>query len=237
MFKIVLKAEIRNIFRDRLNLFFALYPFIFGAGGYFLVNWINDSYPSSPWGAITAMMIIILTGFIFGALIAFTLLDDKDDMVLMSLKITPISVKVYVLVKILVGMIFAFIASLIIILATNFLPDANFFILMAVALLSAIQVPSVALIVNSFADNKVEGFVYMKLSAMIIILPFIGFLVTGWAQYFLGIAPGYWAARLVEIQLIPGETGSAILIFLIGIAYNSLATYGLMKVYAKRSNI
>lgn len=237
MFKTILKAELRNILRDKLYMFFVLYPVIFGAAFYFLIEWIKNEHPTSPWAAIAAMMVIVLTGFIFGALIAFTLLDDKDDKVLMSLKITPVSVKQYVYVKILVGMIFGFIASFILILVTDFLPGANIFLIIGVAILSAVQVPSVALIVNSFADNKVEGFVIMKLSGMIILFPLIGFLVTGWAQYFLGVAPGYWAGRLVEINLLPGENGSEILIFLIGVAYNILATWLLMKFFTKRSNI
>jgi len=237
MFKTILKAELRNILRDRMYLFFAVYPLVFGALGYFLVEWIHDKYPLSPWDGITAMVLVVVTGYVFGALIAFTLLDDKDDKVLMSLKITPISVKKYIYVKILVGMIFGFISTLILLLATNFLPDANFFIIIGVALLGAIQVPSVALIVNSFSDNKVEGFVVMKLSGMVVLFPVIGFLVTGWVQYFLGVAPGYWAGRLVELQLIPTETGSSILVFIAGIAYNILATWLLMKLYTKRSNI
>lgn len=237
MFTTILKSELKNILRDRMYMFFAIYPFIFVTLGYFLVEWINDNNPGSPWGSITAMMLIVVTGYVFGALIAFTLLDDKDDKVLMSLKITPISVKQYIYVKILVGMIFGFIATLVLILATNFLGDANFFLIIAVALLGAIQVPSVALIVNSFSSNKVEGFVIMKLSGTVILFPLIGFLVTGWAQYLLGVAPGYWAGRLIEIQLLPTEEGSAIVIFIIGVAYNILATWLLMKLYTKKSNI
>lgn len=237
MFKTILKAELRNITRDRLYLFFALYPFVFGTGGYFLVNWIKDTYPLSPWAAIAAMMLIVITGFMFGALIAFTLLDDKDDLVLMSLKITPISVKQYIYVKVLVGMVFGFIASLVLILATDFLPGANIFLIVGIAILASLQVPFVALIVNSFAENKVEGFVLMKLSGTIIIFPLIGFLVTGWAQYLLGVAPGYWAGLLIEIELLPTENGNSILIFIIGVAYNLLATWLLMKFFTRKTNL
>jgi len=237
MFKTILKAELRNILRDRMYLFFAIYPIIFGGLGYFLVQWIHDEYPLSNWDAITAMVLIIITGYVFGALIAFTLLDDKDDKVLLSLKITPISVKKYVYVKLLVGMVFGFVATLTLLVTTNFLPDANFLLLLAVAILGTIQVPSVALIVNSFSDNKVEGFVIMKLSAMVILFPVIGFMVTGWVQYFLGVAPGYWAGRVIEVQLMPTETGNLFLIFCAGVLYNILATWLLMKLYTKRSNI
>jgi fluoroquinolone transport system permease protein len=233
----IIKAEFRGMFRDKMYAFFAIYPAIFGALGYFLVDWINDTNPGSVWGSITAMMLIVVTGYVFGALIAFTLLDDKDDKVLMSLKITPINVKYYIYVKMFAGMIFGFISTLVLILATGFLSGSSFWIILAVSLLGAIQVPSVVLIVNSFSDNKVEGFVVMKLSGMVLIFPLIGFLVTGWAQYLLGVAPGYWAGRVIELELLPTEEGSAFVVFLAGVAYNLLATWLLMKVYTKRSNI
>lgn len=232
----IIKAEFKGMFRDKMYAFFAVYPAIFGALGYFLVQWFEDKYPGGLGAPITAMMLIVVTGYVFGALIAFTLLDDKDDKVLMSLKITPINVKYYIYVKMIAGMIFGFIATLVLLLATNFLPDANFLTIIGVALLGAVQVPSVVLIVNSFSDNKVEGFVVMKLSGMVLLFPVIGFLVTGFAQRLLGVAPGYWAGALVEIEL-GADTGNTFLIFLAGVLYNILATWLLMKVYTKKSNI
>lgn len=223
--------------RDKMYLFFALYPFILGVAGYYLVDYINDTSPGSPWANILAMIFIIMTGFVYGALTAFTLLDDKDDNVLMSLKITPISVKYYVIVKLVISFIFGFIATIAIIYATGFLDGSNFGIIMLIAIVGAIQAPGVALIVNSFADNKVEGFVIMKLSGLILILPVLAFFVTGWIQNLLGIAPGYWAARIIELELVPSETGSALLTFIMGVAYNLVFLWLLMKFYVKRSNL
>lgn len=232
----IIKSEFKSMFRDKMYAFFAVYPAIFGTLGYFLVQWFDKNYPDGLGAEITAMMLIVVTGYVFGALIAFTLLDDKDDKVLMSLKITPINVRWYIFVKMMAGMIFGFIATLILLLATNFLPNANFITIIGVALLGAVQIPSVVLIVNSFSDNKVEGFVVMKLSGIVLMFPMIGFLVTGAVQRLLGVAPGYWAGALVEVEL-GVDTGNTILIFLAGIAYNILATWLLMKVYTKRSNI
>lgn len=233
----VIKAELRNMRRDRMYVFFALYPAILGVGGYYLIDYINDTSPGSPWVNILAMFLIIITGYIFGALTAFTLLDDKDDNVLISLKITPISVKYYVIVKLVVSFIFGLIATIAIIYGTGFLEGSNFGIIMLIGIVGAIQAPGVALIVNSFADNKVEGFVIMKLSGLILILPVIAFFVTGWVQNLLGIAPGYWAARMIELELVPSEEGSAILTFIMGVAYNLVFLWLLMKLYVKKSNI
>jgi fluoroquinolone transport system permease protein len=236
MFKTILIAELKSMTRDKLYAFFTVYPAIFGTIGYFICDMLRDD-GNIMAANLVAMMLIVVTGYVFGALIAFSLLDDKDDKVLMSLKITPVDVRHYILIKMLVGFVFGFIATLVLLLATNFLPDASIWVILAVSVLGAIQVPSVVLIVNSFSDNKVEGFVIMKLSAMIILFPLIGFFVTGGWQYLLGIAPGYWAGRIVELELVATEEGSALIVFLAGVLYNVFATWVLMKFYTKRSNI
>ncbi|MGS0972816.1 MAG: hypothetical protein ACVCEJ_06280 [Candidatus Izemoplasmataceae bacterium] len=233
----ILKAELRNMRRDPMYIFFAFYPVILGTIGYFLIPYIEEQSPGTPWANILAMLFIILTGYIFGALTAFTLLDDKDDNVLMSLKITPISVKYYVIIKLAISFIFGFIATLAIIYGTGFLSNTSFFVIFLIGIVGAIQGPGVALIVNSFSENKVEGFVIMKLSGLIIIFPVIAFFVSGFIQNLLGIAPGYWAARIIELELVPTEEGSVLLTFIFGVLYNMVALYLLMKLYTKKSNI
>lgn len=237
MWTTILKAELRNMKRDPMYFFFAIYPIILGTIGYFLIPYIEEQAPGSPWANILAMLFIILTGYIFGAITAFTLLDDKDDNVLMSLKITPISVKHYVIIKLFISFIFGFVATIAIIYGTGFLEGSNFGTILLIGIIGAIQGPGIALIVNSFSQNKVEGFVIMKLSGLIIIFPVIAFFVTGWIQNLLGIAPGYWAARIIELELVPTEEGSAILTFIGGVIYNMFALYLLMKLYTKKSNI
>ena len=236
----VVKAELRNMVRDKMYLVFALYPVILGVIGYFLIDYIEEQVsPDNLAPEIVAMFLILMTGYIFGALIAFTLLDDKDDLVLMSLKITPISVKYYVIVKLIVSFIFGFIATLVITLATNFLPDASFWSVMLISIAGALQAPGVALIVNSFSSNKVEGFVVMKLSGLILILPVIAFFVMDWQEVFLVFAPGFWPARMIQMELLPdfNTNFNFIMYFLLGIIYNMLFLSLFMKIYTKKSNL
>ena len=235
----VIKAELRNMVRDKMYLVFALYPVLLGAIGYFLIDYIEKQVsPDNLTPEILAMFLILMTGYIFGALIAFTLLDDKDDLVLMSLKITPISVKSYVIVKLIVSFIFGFIATLVITLATGFLPDATFWSVTLISFAGALQAPGVALIVNSFSRNKVEGFVVMKLSGLILILPVIAFFVMDWQEVFLVFAPGFWPARMIQIELLPdfNTNFNFAMYFILGVIYNMLFLSLFMKIYTKKSN-
>lgn len=243
MFLHVLKNEVKSIVRDPMYAFFAAYPFIFGAAGYFLVNYLEEQSQNPTWPNMVAMFIVLMTSYVFGAVTGFTLLDDKDDKVLMSLKITPISTKMYVFVKLLLGYIFGFIATLIIVFATGFLSDTSVWMILIISMIASLQSPFLALVVNSFAQNKVEGFVIMKATGMTLILPAVAFWLTDWKEFFLVIAPGFWPARMIQMELMPTDIFQIeynlpiLAYFFMGLAYNFLIAFLLFRVYTKKSNI
>ncbi|MFP4478281.1 MAG: hypothetical protein ACLFPM_02465 [Candidatus Izemoplasmatales bacterium] len=240
MFKLILKAEIKNIFRDSMYLFFMIYPIILGVIGYFLIPYIETQVSeTSLVPEITSMILILMTGFIFGALTAFTLLDDKDDFVLLSLKVTPISVKAYVMFKLMISFIFGLIATLVVIFTTNFLAGSSLWIILLISILGALQAPGVALIVNSFSTNKVEGFVIMKMSGLILVFPVLAFFIQSWQEVFLVFAPGFWSARLIQIELIPtiDVNFTFMVYFILGVIYNLIFVTLFMKIYSKKSNL
>lgn len=228
-----------------MYIFFIFFPVIMGLIGYFLIPYIEDNVaPGNPAPQIVSMFLILITGYIFGAITGFTLLDDKDDNVLMSLKITPISVKAYVILKLIISYIFGFFAMLILVLVTDFLPGASFWSLLLISLVGALQGPAVALIVNSFAKNKVEGFVIMKLSGLLLIVPVLTFFIFNWKEVFLIIVPGFWPGRMIQMEMM--ELGMVpqvdvnftfIIYFFIGVLYNLLFLSLLMKLYSKKTNL
>ncbi len=242
MFKTVIKSELSNIFRDRMNVFFVLFPVILGVIGYYTIPMIEESVaPTNPIASIVAMFMILMTGYIFGAVTAFTLLDDRDDNVLISLKITPVSVRFYVFLKLVITYIFGFIASVLLIYATNFLPDSSFGTIIMIASISALQGPFLALLVNSLARNKVEGFVMMKTSGLILILPILVFFVFDWKELFLIVSPSFWSARMIQMELLPMYNDQLpftfIVYFIGGIVFNILFSWLFFKLFIKKANI
>lgn len=235
MFLTIFKNELKNIRRDPMYLFFSIYPFIFGFAGYLIIDMLNDE----TWAGMVSMFLIIMTSYVYGAVTGFTLLDDKDDKVLMSLKITPINTKMYVLVKLFIGYMFGFIATLIVIFATGFLEDSSIMTILLIALIASLQAPFLALVVNSFAHNKVEGFVIMKGTGISLILPGVAFWVTDWKEFFLIIAPGFWPARLIQIELMPMMEFNLSFgfYFVLGMVYNLAIAVLLFKLYTKKSNL
>ncbi|TVP84587.1 MAG: hypothetical protein EA375_06245 [Acholeplasmataceae bacterium] len=238
MFTRVFKHEIKNILRDKMYSFLVIYPLILGGIAYFLVPYLHDM-GGILVANIMSLIFILMTGFLFGAITGFTMLDDQDDKVLFSLKITPISVRSYIISKLILGYVFGLVATILLLLITGLLKDSSFLDLALICMLSPMQAPVVALLINAFADNKVEGFVVMKLSGVLLLVPVASLFLTNWTELFLGVLPGFWIARMVSMALIPGDYlfASPWMYFLLGVVFNTVTGLLLFKVYTRRVQI
>ncbi|HOY89771.1 MAG TPA: hypothetical protein PKZ09_08370, partial [Bacillota bacterium] len=76
--------------------------------------------------------------------------------------------------------------------------DMRFYQMAVVSLLSSMQVPITAFVMNSFAKNKVEGFVAMKASGFLMVFPIVGFFFKDAKEWFFAFAPGHWVTKAVQ---------------------------------------
>lgn len=221
-----------------MYFFFVLFSALMVIVATFLIPYLRD-IESELAANIVVTFFILMNSFLYGAITGFTLLDDQDDFVLLSLKITPIKVRSYIFIKLAISYIFGLITTLLLVILTGFLETSNFFDLLFIILLAPMQGPILALIVNSFASNKVEGFVVMKMSGIILIAPIAALFVNNWTELLLGLLPGFWPVRIISMQLLPTTffINSTWIYFLMGVIVNSIFGYLLFKLYAKRVNI
>lgn len=238
MFKRVLIHELKNITRDKMYGFLAIYPIIMAVVAYFLVPYLNTL--GNPLASqIVTVLFILMNGFMFGAVTGFTLLDDQDDKVILSLRITPIDVKYYVFIKLIVGYFMGILSTLLLFIAADFLPNISFINLVYILILAPMSGPIIALIINCFATNKVEGFVMMKLSGIILMVPIAALFLTNWTEIFLFIIPGFWPARLISMSILPIEffINSEFIYFILGLIINLGLAYFIFNLYSKRVGI
>lgn len=241
MFTTVLKSEYKNILRDKMTVFMLFYPILIGAFGKWLIPYINTNYPGNSANS-AELIIIILTlmlSFIYGALAGFSILDDRDDKVFTSLKISPISVKTYVWIKILISFIIGVTATFLVVRFADLLPMVGDFDLLLISLLSGLQIPFVAMLVNSLATNKIEGFVYMKASGFLLLFPIGSFFFVDWKEWLFAIAPGFWPARVIQMNVLPIlEYNLSLNSYLIlGFAYNIFAIFLMYKFFVRKNNL
>ena len=203
MFLRVLKHELKNIVRDKMYAFFMIYPIIIGIVAYYLIPYLREDV-GVLIANIVSLLFVLMTSFMFGAITGFTLLDDQDDHVLYSLKITPIKVRDYIVIKLFFSYFLGFLATLLLVLITR-LFESSIMNIIGISLLAALQAPMLALLINAFASNKVEGFVIMKATGILVMIPIASLFLTNWTELFLGIVPGFWVARLVSMSMIPSD--------------------------------
>lgn len=237
MFKLVFVHELKNMLRDKMYAFFLVYPIIISVVSYFLIPYLKDINPLAS--DITFLALLLMNSFIFGVVTSFTLLDDQDDNVLLSLKITPISVRLYVLFKLLMSYVFGIISTLLILISVDYFTQTQLLDIIFILILAPIQGPILAMLIASISRNKVEGFVIMKLSGLILMVPIAALFLTDWKELLISIFPGFWTARLFSMQFMPLDyfLKESYIYFILGVCVNLLIFVLLYKLYIHKKEI
>ncbi|MDW7650949.1 MAG: hypothetical protein SCK29_07570 [Bacillota bacterium] len=241
MISSLIKFEIKNILRESMTMVMLLYPLILGGVGKYVLD--AGIVEGQALGVI-AMMITLLAGFSYGAMAGFSLLDDKDDQVFASIQISPVSLAFYVWFKIIFVYVLAVIAGFFIIWVTGAIPMSGGEILL-VSLLSALQVPIVAFLVNAFAGNKVEGFVAMKATGFLLIFPVGAFFFLDAKEWLFAFAPPHWPAKAVQYALLRPQIEAGLIEMNlnfyqyvgIGVLYNLLLIAATYRLFRKKNDM
>lgn len=177
---------------------------------------LTEYYP-----LLLAYFFIGMCPMIFGALIGFILLDEKDDHTLTALQVTPLSLNSYILYRVTVPILLTIGLMFVLFPLANLTPfDLRVILLSAIA--AAPMAPMLALLFGSVAQNKVQGFALMKLTGFIFIAPVVAYFApAGWELAF-GIVPTYWPMKVYWL-LYEGAT-NVWLYVIVAVVYQSLVT-------------
>ncbi|HNV34713.1 MAG TPA: hypothetical protein PKK63_04180 [Bacillota bacterium] len=236
MLKTMIRHEFKNMLRERMTQMLFFYPMLMGLVVRYL---ISRGTVKGIALELSAMLLVLLTGMLFGSIAGMSLLDDRDDLVVYSIQISPVPLWKYIWLKIAVISAMAFIDGIMIILISGAF-DMRPYQMIIVSLLSSMQVPINAFMMNAFAKNKVEGFVAMKATGFLMVFPIVGFFFRDAKEWFFAFAPGHWVTKAVQrIALEPMITAGLARMNLgfasyvaIGFFYNALLialTYGLYR--------
>lgn len=241
LFRTMLLSELRNILRERMTVLMLFMPLAMGVVIRVLIE--REIVEGDVLGVL-AVVCALLAGFMFGALAGFSLLDDRDDQVLLSIGISPYPLWAYVWFKVGFSFLLAIGAGVALIALSGAVPmGTGDMVLVSIA--SAAQVPIVAFLVNAFATNKVEGFVTMKATGFLLLFPIGGYFFLDAKEWLFAIAPGHWAAKAVQRSMMAplinagvatmnmGLRGYAI----IGIVYNLILAYGAYRLFLKKNQL
>lgn len=234
----LMKFELKNLLRDRMTAMLLVYPIMVGFLGKYLLE--NQNFDENGINLLVVALTII-SGMIFGSMAGFSILDDRDDNVFLSIQISPMNVRFYVWFKVLFIYILSVFANLLIFLIMGGLGlELIDFIL--ISLLIGLQVPINAFLINALSSNKVEGFIAMKGSGFLIIFPVVAFFFLDWKEWLFAFAPAFWGAKAVQSRLLQSYIDLGVVsmnldfwMYLgIGFVYNIVLVYLMYNVFKRK---
>jgi len=192
-------GDIKNITRDSMLLGTMLAPialalFIKLSISYFS-EVFNEMFPLTIEHHYTFIMsfVILLSPFMLGIMAGLMILEEMDDNILSYIAVTPVSKSGYLLYRLIVPMLISTILTIFIIVYTGLV---NFTIsILPVVLLAAMITPIMALFLASFANNKVEGLAIGKATGVILIVPFLTYIVKSNWLFLLSAFPTFWVSE------------------------------------------
>lgn len=137
--------------------------------------------------------VLLLAPGMVGSLVGFLVLDERDDGTLTALLVTPISLPSYLLYRVGLPVVIAFLVTLLAVPIAG-LASIPFGQLILAAALASLSGGIVALGVTALATNKVEGFGVLKMLQGLQGLPVVAWFVPAPWQWLFGIVPTYWPA-------------------------------------------
>ena len=230
--------DARNIRRDSLLRWMAFMPFFFAFFFRLLVPWIRVrileqfGFDLEPYYFLLMSYGFMLgTPVLFGVVIGFLLLDERDDGTLTALQITPIRTNDYLLYRVSMPIILSAILTVVAFPMAGLaqLPLGS---LVMVAVAAAPLAPMFALILMLLAQNKVQGFAVMKGLGGILFLPLLAYFLQPPWQFIAGIIPTYWPLKLYWV-LDAGEPGAWIF-FAVSWVYGALCLVVLMRLFNRK---
>jgi len=225
----------RVIRRDSMLRWMLFMPLLMGLIYRFGIPWLSQAILSqfnidlTPYLALIYSILVLLTPVLFGTMIGFLFLDERDDGTLTALQVTPITLNGYLGYRL--GLPVAL--SILLLPPTFWLAGLTSFSLPEMLLLSIVAAPLAplyTLFMGVFATNKVQGFAIVKASGVFIILPLVAYFVYMPWQLIFGLLPTYWPLKVYWL-LDAGQSGAWIFI-LVGLAYQLL----LISVLLRRFN-
>lgn len=257
----LLSYEFKNLFKDKMNAFMIVYPFLMLFITGFLMPKItemsNDAQTSMIVLVISFMFSLLLGSFVGGVLLGFSLLDSKDERTLNTVAVTPASIKGYILFKSIYCTVLSFLSNIIIIyglkllardaytipiMNINLLDRINAYHIFTFSIVNSLITPAMALIIATIAKNKVEGFMFVKGGGMILMLPLLMMLeaFSGAKQYILGIMPNFWSVKAIY-NVVMGSTSqydiSFLLYMIIGSVMSILFSILFYRLFNKKIQI
>jgi fluoroquinolone transport system permease protein len=113
------------------------------------------------------------------------------------------------------------------------LVDLSIIYSLIISLMAALIVPIYVLLLSSFAKNRLEGMVYIKLFNLLVLLPIAAFFIAGSWKHLLGVLPTHWLYQGIDSGLDASTSSEALLYALIYLVFSLVILRFSVKLFLK----
>lgn len=230
--------DLKSIRREPLLLYMLVIPPVMvlvlrlilpPAAAYLSENLDFDLVPYYPM--LLSFFFVLQIPLLFGVLVGLLVLDERDSNTLTALRVTPISMRGYALYRGGGAVLLSSAYVLLTLFSSGFVPISLALAVAAVALLAGLMAAIFALIVSTFASNKVEGLALTKALSVFMLGPLAAYFVRSDWQLFFGLLPTYWSAKTFWVA---GEGGNFWPYALAGLIYSVLLLPLLLRRFRRK---
>lgn len=181
-----------------MMIFMLIFPIMFGLVGRYVLPYVAEQsdFSLSMYADVLVAALTLMVPQMYGAILGFSILDDRDDNILMSVKTTPLTIHQYFSFKLTMVLFLAFLSCVFVMWFSGIgdLPISN---ILSISFLAALGTPVTGLLINAFAKNKIEGFAIMKGFGMTIVFPIVALFFFDKKELIFSFAPGFWPAKAI----------------------------------------
>jgi fluoroquinolone transport system permease protein len=191
-------SDVKNVIRDPFLKWVIPAPFLMAIGFRLLIPGVAAL--AGPWIVLNDYYPLLLSTFLlfvplmYGIVVGFMLLDERDEDTLTALKVTPMSLGRYLLYRVTTPILVSIVTTLLAYPIIGLI-SVDLLSLIAVVVLASLSAPFTALIFAAFARNKVEGMAIQKMLGGVFMIPMIAYFIHSDWQLLFGIFPTYWTLK------------------------------------------
>jgi hypothetical protein len=195
----LLAADAMNVGRDPMLISACILSVLPSVGLWAARDAIDSAGAGAGIDALSLYFVpvaLLLPAFLIGWVTGFLLIEDRDDGPLLALDVTPVGKEGFLAYRLAVSGVLA--AAITVLAMQLLLPSAPLWLKLLLLVTIPADAALSAVVLLSFARNKVEGLALTKLINLAVIVPFAAAIPSP-LRLSAGIIPTYWLGELLGL--------------------------------------
>lgn len=188
-------GQTKSILRDSMSRNLFIFVFALAFLTRWLLPWVAtrfhvDLVPHYP--LVMSVAVVFLAPVVVGYLVGMVLLDERDEGTLQAVSVTPFPTWRYLVWKLAMPVAATTAVTLLLFPILNVMPFS--WGCGGAIVVGAMWAPLLALLMSCFAANKIQGFVLMRVSNVLLIVPVLAWFFPHW-ETAVAFFPAYWPMK------------------------------------------